>query len=65
MDHREYRNRIGHLQNEVKKLNDDNDHLRATNFKNAEVSVKKELVLKSLVETLRKVQQIQKPTMDN
>ena len=53
MDHGEYRNRIGQLEKEVKKLNDDNDHLRKTNFKNAEVSVKKESVLKSLVESLR------------
>ena len=55
MDHGvgEYRNRIGQLEKEVRKLNDDNDHLRKTNFKNAEVSVKKESVLKSLVESLR------------
>ena len=54
MDHGEYGKRIGQLEKEVEKLHKDNDELRKTNFKNAEVAMKKEFVLKNLVETLRK-----------
>ena len=55
------RERIGHhnlpyekLVEEIKRLDNDNDNLRNANFKNAEVSIKKESVLKNLVESLRK-----------
>ena len=68
MDHMECRKRIGQLEDDleynlgrkdqlkfqVKELDEDNDKLRKTNFKNAEESLKKELVMKKLVETLRK-----------
>ena len=68
MDHSECRKTIGHLEDdldynlgrkeqlksEVKRLDEDNDNLRKTNFKNAEVALKKESFLENLVETLRK-----------
>ena len=42
-----------HLKEEVNRLDKDNDNLRTANFKNAEVSLKKESVMKKLVESLR------------
>ena len=68
MDHSECRKRICQLEDdldynlerkdqlkeEVQKLDESNDRLRKLNFKNAEVSIKKESVLNKLVETLRK-----------
>ena len=54
MDHSKCRGKIGQLENEVMKVVKDNDELRKENLNNAEVSLKKESVLKKLVETLRK-----------
>ena len=68
MDHSECRKRICQLEDdldynlerkeqlkqEVQQLDDSNDRLRKINFKNAEVSLKKESILNKLVETLRK-----------
>ena len=57
----QFRERFGHnnipyekLVEEIERLDNDNDNLRNANFKNAEVSIKKESVLKNLVESLRK-----------
>ena len=42
------------LVDEVEKFFKDNNNLRKANFKNAEVAMKKEKVMKNLVESLRK-----------
>ena len=45
---------IEQLVEEVNRLDKDNDNLRNANFKNAEVAMRKETVMKNLVESLRK-----------
>ena len=45
---------IEHLVDKVEKIFKDNDNLRKANLKNAEVAMKKEKVMKNLVESLRK-----------
>ena len=54
MDHKGRREEIGQLKDRVKKLTEDNELLRNQNVKNAEGALKKENVMKRIVETLRK-----------